>query len=193
MEKFLNKISKKLCKAIKKDAKRVLKELDGEELYSVALVTDSDCISLYMALNTYEYLETADEEYLELVREDLTEADINQIKSGVICLTKWLPDEWGYSDGETSALNKISRLLYKKEETVPEEYEKNKKLFLEMVITVFKDLIEDKVFGKDSEHVTFFVSMSDGEGIYDIENYSAKMLNSQKVYEEFVNRKELGE
>lgn len=44
MEKFYDKISKKLYKAIKKDAKRVLKEIESEKLYSVALVTDSDCI-----------------------------------------------------------------------------------------------------------------------------------------------------
>ncbi len=193
MEKFFSKISKKLYKALKKDIKRVLKEMEGEELYSVALVTDSDCITLYMALNTYEYLETADEDYLEMVEEDLSEEDMRKIEEGKVCLTKWLPDEWGYSDGENSELNKINQLLYKKEEAAPEEYAKCKSLFLEMVISVFKDLINDKVFERDSEKVTFFVSMSDGEGIYEIENYSAKILNSEKIYEQFMNRKELGE
>ena len=47
MEKFFNKMSKKIYKAIKKDTKRALKEMKGEELYSVALVIDSDCITLY--------------------------------------------------------------------------------------------------------------------------------------------------
>ena len=75
MEKFYDKISKKLYKAIKKDAKRVLKEMEDEELYSVALVTDSDCITLFMSLNTYEYLETADEHYIEVVKEVLSEED----------------------------------------------------------------------------------------------------------------------
>ena len=32
------------CVLNKKDAKRVLKEIESEKLYSVALVTDSDCI-----------------------------------------------------------------------------------------------------------------------------------------------------
>lgn len=127
MEKFFNKMSKKIYKAIKKDAKRALKEMEGEELYSVALVTDSDCITLYMALNTYEYLETADEEYLETV---------------------------------TSA---------------------------------FMTVIEEKIFGKNSEEVTYFISTSDGDGIYEIENHSAKLLNSEKKYKKFLNRKESGE
>ncbi len=193
MEKFFDKISKKLYKAIKKDTKRVLKEMEGEELYSVALVTDSDCITLFMALNTYEYLETADEEYLEMVEEDLSEEDIRQIENGEVCLTKWLPDEWGYSDGENSELNKISQVLCKKAETNPEEYAKYKSIFFDTVISVFKKLIEEKTFGENSEEATYFISTSDGDYIYEIENHSAKILNSEKVYEQFINRKELGE
>lgn len=33
--------------------------------------------------------------------------------------------------------------------------------------------------------------MSDEEGTDEIENYSAKLLNTEKVYEEFLNRTEL--
>lgn len=193
MEKFFNKIGKKIYKAIKKDTKRVLKEMEGEELYSVALVTDSDCITLFMALNTYEYLETADEEYLEMLGEDLSEEDIRQIEEGLVCLTKWLPDEWGYSDGENSELNKISQLLYKKEEANPEEYAKYKSLFFDTVTSAFKKVIEEKTFGENSEKVTYFISASDGDEIYEIENHSAKILNSEKIYEQFLSRKEHGE
>ncbi len=193
MEKFFDKISKKLYKAIKKDTKRVLKEMEGEELYSVALVTDSDCITLFMALNTYEYLETADEEYLEMVEEDLSEEDIRQIENGEVCLTKWLPDEWGYSDGENSELTKISQVLCKKAESNSDEYAKYKSLFFDTVISAFKKVIEEKAFGENSEEVTYFISTSDGDFIYEIENHSAKILNSEKVYEQFINRKELGE
>ncbi len=193
MEKFFNKISKKLYKAIKKDTKRVLKEIKGEKLYSVALVTDSDCITLFMALNTYEYLETADKEFLKVVEEDLSEEDIRQIEEGEVCLTKWLPDEWGFSDGENSALIKISQALYKKEESNPEEYAKYKSLFFDTVISAFKKVIEEKTFGENSEEITYFISASDGDGIYEIENHSAKILNSEKIYEQFLSRKELGE
>ncbi len=192
MEKFFNKMGKKMYKAIKKDTKRALKELEGEELYSVALVTDSDCITLYMALNTYEYLETADKEYLEMVKEDLSEEDIRQIEEGLVCLTKWLPDEWGYSDGENSELNKISQALYKKEESNSEEYAKYKDMFFETVTSAFKTVIDKKIFGENSEEVTYFISTSDDDAIYEIENHSAKLLNSEKIYEQFLNRKEHG-
>ncbi len=193
MEKFFNKMGKKIYKAIKKDAKRVLKEIDGEELYSVALVTDSDCITLFMALNTYEFLETADEEYLEMVKDDLSEEDMRQVEEGEVCLTKWLPDEWGYSDDESGELSKISQVLYKKEASNPEEYAKYKALFFDTVTSAFKKVIEEKTFGENSEEVTYFISTSDGDEIYEIENCSAKKLNSEKVYEQFLSRKELEE
>ncbi len=193
MEKFYDKMSKKLYKALKKDTKRVLKEMEDEELYSVALVTDSDCITLFMALNTYEYLETADEEYMEMVKEDLSEEDMRQIEAGEVCLTKWIPDEWGYSDGKNSELTKISQVLCKKAESNPVEYAKCKSLFFDTVISVFKKLIEEKTFGENTEEVTYFISTSDGDYIYEIENHSAKILNCEKVYEQFLNRKELGE
>lgn len=98
-----------------------------------------------MALNTYEFFETADEEYQEMVKDDFSEEDMRQVEDGEACLTKWLSDEWGYSDDESDELSKISQSLYKKEASNPEEY------------------------------------------------YSAKKLNSEKVYEQFLSRKELEE
>lgn len=192
MEKIYDKISKKLYKAIKKDTKRVLKEMEDEKLYSVALVTDSDCITLFMALNTYEYLETADEDYIEVVKDDLSEEDLKKIDDEEVCLTKWLPDEWGYSDGENSELVKISQLLSKRESTNPDEYAKHKSLFFDTVISVFKKLIEEEIFGENSEEITYFISTTDGDYIYELENYSAKLLNSEERYEQFLNRKEIG-
>lgn len=35
------------------------------------MVVDSDCISVYMAINTKEYLETADKEYFEMMNWDI--------------------------------------------------------------------------------------------------------------------------
>ena len=138
-------------------------------------------------------MEKADEEYLEMVKEDLSEEDIRQIEEGLVCLTKWLPDEWGYSDGENSELNKITQALYKKEESNSEEYAKYKAMFFETVTSVFKTVIEEKIFGENSEEVTYFISTSDGDDIYEIENHSAKLLNSEKIYEQFLERKEIGE
>lgn len=191
MELFFKELGNKIQKAVKKDMKKILKEVGEEKIYTVALVTDSDCITLYLALNTNEYMKEADEENIEILQDDLSEEDIKNVREGVISLTKWIPDEWGYSDGKNSELNKISKLLYKKEKSNPEEYERYTKLFFETVISAFKQLIESKTFGENTEEITYFVSISDDENTYEIENYSAKLLNSKNVYEEFLNRTQL--
>lgn len=191
MELFFKELGNKIEQAVKKDIKKILKKVGKEKVYAVALVTDSDYITLYLALNTFEYLKKADEENIEMLQDDLSDEDIKNVREGLVCLTKWIPDEWGYSDGKNSELNKISKLLFAKEESNSEEYARYKKLFLEVVISAFKRLIELKTFGENSEDITYFVTISDDENIYEIENYSAKLLNSNKIYKEFIERIEL--
>lgn len=190
MRKFFDKIQMKLTKAIVSDAKRIMKEIDGEEIYSVALVTDSDGISVFMALNTKEYLEQADEEFVEMAAEDLSEDAINRYKEGTLSFTKWTPDEWGYSDGDNSKLNKISEMLFKKERENSQEYANSKKLFYESVINAFKNAISTKCFGKNMEDIIYFITLSDGEEMDEITKYSAKILNSEEKYQNFVDEYE---
>lgn len=186
MELFFKDLGNKIQKAIKKDVEKILNEVGEEKIYSVALVTDSDCITLYLALNTYEYMKKRDGEYTKMFQDKWSEE--YNIKEGSVNLTKWIPDDWGYSDGKNSELTQISKLLYEKEESNPELYARYKALFFETVTAAFKCLINAKIFGENSEEITYFISMSDDEGVYEIENYSAKLLNSEKVYEEFLKR-----
>lgn len=191
MEEFFNKLTKKIEKAVKKDAKKIMKEVGDEQIYSVALVTDSNFITLYLGANTYENMKKRDEEYFEMFKDDWSEEEISKCRNGILTLTKWVPDEWGYSDGNNSNLNKISSLLFKKSEEDSDEYEENLDLFLEAVTTALKNVIAKEVFGKNSDKITFFVSMTDDDRTEDIENDSAKVLNSESLYEEFYSRKYL--
>lgn len=193
MKLFFKELGNRIQQAVEKEVKKILKEVGEERIYAVALVTDSDCITLYLALNTYEYMKKKDEEYIELLQDDLSKEDIKNVREGSSSLTKWIPDEWGYSDGKNSALNKISELLYAKEEANSEEYEKYTELFFETVTSALKHSIESRIFGENSEEITYFISMSDDDRTYEIENYSAKLLNSENVYEEFLKRTEIWE
>ncbi len=189
MKSFFKNLEHNIEQAVKKDMKKILKETGSEKIYAVALVTDSDCITLYLAVNTYEFLEKHDKEYS--IDMDLSEEDIKNLKEGSASLTQWLPDEWGYSDDDNSELAKISELLYENSESDEyddEEYEENQKLFFETVTSAFKHLIEEKVFGEYSEKITYFISMSDDDRAEEIENNSAKLLNSPNIYETFLNR-----
>lgn len=188
MEKFFKELSSEIVSAVKTDMKRILDEVGHEKIYSVALVTDSDCITLYLALNTNEYLVGADEKYLNMVREYLSEEQIKAVEEGSLVLTKWFPDEWGYSDGSNSELNNVSKKLYKQEEINSEVYANSQNLFFEAVIDAFQKLIEENVFGENNDEITFFISVSDDEKTIDIENYSAQRLNSERVYQVFAAR-----
>lgn len=188
MEQFFKELTGKIEEAVREDIKIILQETSGEKIYAAALVTDSDCITLFLAVNTYEYMEKKDREYLEMLQGDLTEEEIKNVREGTASLTKWIPDEWGYSDGEDSGLVNISELLYNREESDPEAYEKHAELFFQAVTDAFKHLIDEKVFGDDAEDITYFISMSDDERTPEIENYSAKLLNSEAVYQAFLNR-----
>ena len=190
---FFKGINKKIQKAVKKDFPRIKKMFKNEKPYAVAFVTDSDCVTISLRVNTYEFLEKTDAKYAE---------------GGDDYTTKWDSDDWGYSDDwADSGLVKISDKLSKKmdsiydkidklgsdltedqEQKLVEEYQFTK-LFLEAVTSAFQELIRSNIFGLDSEEVTYFISMTDDEKAVEIENNSANVLNSKKVYEEFLKRK----
>ena len=114
---------------------------------------------------------------------------MEMIKSGERSITKWVPDEWAYSDGKGSKLNEVSRMLFAKDEENSAEYAKYKDLFFETVTEAWKTLIAEKVLGEQSEEITYFISVSDdGDKAEEIENDSAKLLNSKEVYEKFLKR-----
>ena len=188
MKQFFCDLSQEIQLAVEKDVKKIFREIGEEKVYAIALVTDSDCITLYMAINTYEYLKKKDEQYIKMLEGTVAEEKIKRVKEGSDSFTKWIPAEWGYSDGKNSELTKIGRKLYKKEKSNPTEYAQYKSLFFETVTSSFKEIIEKKIFGTNDEETTYFISISDGEGIYEIENYSAKLLNSDTIYEQFLNR-----
>ena len=189
MKVFFEQIGNKIEKAVKEEIQKILKNIGEEKVYAVALVTDCDCITLYLAVNTYEYMKKRDEKYIEMMQGKMPQEKIERVKEGVESFTKWIPDEWGYSDEKGSELAKISELLFKKEASDSEEYAKYKETFIKTVVSAFKRVIEQKCFDKLSEEVTYFVSVSDGDEIYKIENYSAKLLNTEKVYKNFLEYK----
>lgn len=190
MEAFFKEIGMKIREAVKEDVKKILKEVGDEQIYAAALVTDSDCISLYLVVNTYEKMRQKDLKYLEWMKSDLEAEEIEGIKGGSLSITKWIPDEWAYSGGRGCELSKVSQMLFTKEEENSAEYAEHTALFFEAVTDAWKALISDKVFGEKSEEITYFISISDDEKAETIENYSASLLNGQEVYEAFMKRDE---
>ena len=197
LENFFKKIGEKIKEGVKNHYPIMQKRFENEKPYVIAFETDSDCMTLSFMVNTYEYLEKKDAEYAKKGYGE----------------TKWITADWGYwDDAINSGMQEISDELYKKLSSIwdqvhdqvrkqspdlskEQEYEqaeplieeyKFTELFLQMVTSVFLELIQSNVFGFDSDEVIYYITMSDDDRADEIENNSAKVLNSKKVYEEFL-------
>ena len=149
MTEFFKNLEADIYNAIKADIEYILTQVGKEKIYSIALVTDEDCISLYLAANTSEYVRKKDFYNLKFMRQ-------------------------------------YSKLLFEQEEHNSAEYANHKPLFFETITSALKRVIDEKSSGMPD--TTFFITLSDGDGIEEIENYSAQQLNSAEVYEKFLHR-----
>lgn len=159
---FYRDLAEKIRVAAEKELSRILSQSGDEHIYAAALVTDSNCVTLFMAVNTTEYLEEND---------------------GADSDAKWMPDEWGYSDAADGELTKLSALLWQNYENLP-----GVDFFINEVISAMKKLKDSGAFGPQSHDVTCFVSMSDDDEAVNIEDYSAGLLNSPELAAAFLSR-----
>ena len=156
-------VAAKISDAVAADLREIIGRIDDERIYTAALVTDRYCCSLFLAVNTLEYLESEDEEPDDE--------------------TKWHPDEWGYSDGHGSELVKLSKSLWENHNTLPGEA-----FFFSAMISAMKQVKDSGIFGERTDEVTLFISISDDEDAENLEDSSAMTLNSPELAAVFLNR-----
>ena len=162
IDSFYQGLAERIREAAEKDLHEVLEQIGDEHIYTAALVTDRYCCTLFLAVNTVEFLNG---------------------NGGPDSESKWYPDEWGYSDADNSELSKLSKLLWEHHDNLPGEA-----FFFDAVISAMKQLKEAGTFGGCSEEITFFVSISDDEEAENLEVFSAKLLNSPELAAAFLNR-----
>lgn len=186
MDKFLEKLRVDMEEAILDETKEIIKQVGEEHIYAAALVLDSDCISIYMGVNTKEYLEKTNRDCLEMLKEETNRDCLEMLKEDFL-QTKWTPDEWGYDGGKEGKTVDISRQMFEMEEKASDEYEKRKNEIIDIVIDAFDKVIQMKYF--DNESVTFFVSIVDDDEGYEVEINSSKRLNSERLHTIFVRER----
>ena len=173
MDQFYKDLVGKIRDAAEKDIQKIMAKTGSEKIYAAALVTDSDCVTLFLAVNTLEYLKD---------------------NGGFESEDRWIPDEWGYSDESGSELSKLSRLLFEHDRAISsdgytdEEWEQNRRQFFEAAVAAFVRLKVENVFGERTKEVTCFVSISDDDQAEELENWSAQLLNTPELATVFVNR-----
>ena len=160
---FWQEVSAKINDAVAADLREILDRIGDERIYTAALVSDRYCCSLFLAVNTLEYLESEDED------------------SDDEC--KWHPDEWGYSDGHDSELVKLSKSLWENHNTLPGEA-----FFFSAMVSAMAQVKDSEILGEHSEEITWFISISDDDDAENLEDSSAMTLNSPELAAVFLNR-----
>jgi len=183
MNDFFTAFQKELAHAVRTDFTELVPQFDSETIYAIALVTDSDAGTVYMAVNTEEGLQRKVEHYKN-------EGDL--YTETLEATLRWVPDEWTYSDGDIkpSQLAKVSRILLEREDYSEESQSE----FYEAATEALQQLDQEGLFidHASRDQLTLFLSVVDDDRVDAIENYSAKLLNSEAVYEQFVKRYEVG-
>lgn len=196
MENFFIDLKERLVKAIELDFTNIKKMIDNEKIYALSLVTDSDTVSLFLAVNTNEFLEKKNDvensqddelfaQFAEFFPEKLDELD------NITYDTKWIPAEWGYSNNDLkhSEIALIVPNLFKKGSALDsQELLLFQRLFFECLTSTLQTLIKKGVFIDNTQEITIFISISDDERTEEIENFSAEILNSEDIYNKFSKR-----
>lgn len=197
MEQFFLDLQPAIENAVRHAMEKIRLEIGKERIYSAALVTDSDCVTLFLAVNTEEALARRDEsdrtpERLAELREYWSEELVSRVADGSFSLNRYVPDEWDYSDGTDSELDQVSRRLCEQEEALSDmdddAYDEFREQFLETVALAFETLRTEGVFGSE---IICFISMSDDDLAAEIEDDSARRLNTSEQYEQFRTWSEL--
>ncbi len=160
MEQFFLDLQPAIEKAVQNAMEKIRQETGKEHIYSAALVTDSDCITLFLAVNTEEALAKQDKadqtpKRLAELREYWPEELVGQVADGSFSLKRYIPDEWDYSDGTGSELNQISQQLYKYEETLSD--------------------VDDEVHGQFQEQFLETVTLA-------LKHYGQRVFLAQKLF-----------
>jgi hypothetical protein len=172
MEKFFEEFGFVLKKAIIEDYKVLLGFCNSEKPYSCALVTDSDASTLFFAMNTEEKLKEK----------------LSTVQDKYKAYYTWTPAEWVYGDqlSDKKCIANVSGILYRK--TEGKEIKENMQSFeiglYETMTSTLKSLINEGYFSG----MTVFISISDDNRSRNVENYSAQLLNSEAVYNNFIKR-----
>ncbi|CAH1205890.1 DUF4303 domain-containing protein [Paenibacillus sp. JJ-223] len=173
---FLKQFEERFRASFVEDLKRTLEQTRNERVYACAFGTDSDFVTLFLAVNTEESLAR----------------HIADMKKKGLCNSK--EDEiyfrWGCSEyqyGDDTHFNDISKLLY----AVENAYDYKDQL-IEIIARVVQET-EPSVFaeyGQSKEDIVFFVSMTDDDQAEELENESVALMTRPELIEGFLKRYE---
>ncbi|MNW27863.1 hypothetical protein D3C74_46700 [compost metagenome] len=156
------------------DLKKTLEEVKDEKVYACAFGTDSDFVTLFLAVNTEESLAR----HLANMRAQGLcdgEEDENYYRWGI--------SEYQY--GDATHFNHISRFLYATENV--SDYKEEMVKIMAKVVQETDDAMLAQ-YGQSKEDIIFFVSMTDDELAEELENQSVVQMTNPQLVNAFLQR-----
>lgn len=153
-------------------------EKADEHFYVFALYTDGDAWTILPSANSIEQYEA--------ILRDTGETDEQQI-----AYYKWATAEWVYEAWNKQLFTGIYRELENNRKTLPKshgDYEAYKNSVHECMISALKQMDENGFFAKGRENIVLYISSSDGDEAFDLENQSVRRLNPEQIYLPFLKR-----
>lgn len=149
----------------------------GASFYAFILYTDVDCYTVLPSANS---IEKHDERVAKEGVEDPSE----------IAGYKWSIGEWAYEAWNSEAFCAISHDLSAASQVASRQgvFSDFRERVHSAMIKAMSSLGEEGVFSPLRAQVVFFISSSDYDESFEMENRSAQILNPPAVYAEFLNR-----
>lgn len=156
------------------DLEQTLAKVQHEKVYACAFGTDSDWVTLFLAVNT--------EEALARHISDMKEQGLYDSEEDMIYY-RWGCSEYQY--GDDTHFNHISRLLYATEDVY--QYKDDIIRIIAKVVNETADEVFAR-YGQTKADITFFVSLTDDELAEDTENQSVRQMTVPGLANEFLKR-----
>lgn len=162
--------------AATKAFRALMAEKPDEHFYAFALYTDEFAETVVPSANSIE-------RYEEKVRNIGATEDIASYK--------WSTAEWAYEAkfGELFKPVYSELKIYRANSLKSDaDYAPYKQAVHKCMIAALKRMDENGFFVKARENITLFISSSDDDEAFELENYSAKQLNAKECYLSFLQR-----
>jgi hypothetical protein len=170
-------LEKRVYEAAKSAFTSLLNSHPGEQFYACALYTDNSAMTICPSANSMRGLETKVNQEEE---EDRSEEAIQYYK--------WASSEWAYEAWGSERFKDVCKSL--RESSERNNIEKFQSQVLHTMTNALLMLKNEGFFLSFGirQAPILFVTITDDDRAEDVENQSAKILNGEKEFNEFINR-----
>lgn len=196
---FYDSYKSSLTNAVIDDYTAICEHIINENIYAACLVIDEDMSGVFLTLNTLEYLQKKDKtlfgrdpfsEFRNILTPEEFRKSFGMYEKAVFS-TKWVPDDWGYGNNllNYSIINHINNSLYNARVLLQQDNE-----IFDFKYNIHKIMIDVLMslkiqINKNNNDVFLFASVTDSVDSKIIESKSAKILNSESCYFDFIQQK----